>query len=72
MTISNPTGRKPPIQGEKMITKKEFDKAVYQVQREMVHDDDLNCTARLMVPLIGSIFASKMCDILFDEEKEDK
>ena len=55
-----------------MITKKEFDKAVYHVQREMVHDDDLNGTARLMVPLIGSIFASKMCDILFGEEKEDK
>lgn len=71
MTISNPTGGKPPIQGEKTITKKEFDEAVYQVQREMVHDDDLNGTAQLMVPLIGSIFAGKMYNILFGEEKED-
>lgn len=57
---------------EKRITKKEFDEAVAQVMADMAADDDFEGMAKLMVPLTGAMFASKMSAILFKDNKEEE
>jgi hypothetical protein len=56
---------------EKRISKEEFDEAVKTVMEEMVKDPDIDGMAKIMLPLSGTLFASKMSNILF-KESEDK
>lgn len=57
---------------EKEITTAEFDDVVQAVTKETMSDPNLEGMSKLIVPLVGTIFASKMRKILFDENKNDK
>ena len=57
---------------EKRITKEEFDNAVKQVMEELVKDEELEGMAKLMIPMTGAMFASKMKTILFKDNKEEE
>ena len=57
---------------EKRITREEFDNAVIEVIVDMVNEEVLEGTAKLIVPMTGSMFASKMRRILFGENQEEK
>lgn len=51
---------------EKRITKDEFDKAVIETMEHFSNEDKLEGPAKLAVTLSGTMFASKMKQILFD------
>lgn len=50
---------------ERKISIEEFDKAVETAVRELLDDPKLEGTTRFMIPLTGTMFASKMRRILF-------
>lgn len=56
---------------EKTITKKEFDDAVVKAAANISDDETLSAKSRMLFSLIGMVFAVKMSEILFSEEKED-
>ena len=56
---------------EKAITKAEFDKAFAVVTEKMVNDDHLEGMARFLAPMIGTVFAKEMREILFPEDETD-
>lgn len=53
---------------EKKITKKEFDEAVEKTIHAVSHEVD-GPVAKLVVPLTGVVFAKKMKEYLFKEDK---
>lgn len=55
--------------GVQRISADEFDEAVKAVMGDLVNDDDLKGEMKLIVPLMGSVFASKMRTILFEDNK---
>ena len=55
---------------EKRITKTEFDAALTAVIEKLENDERLDEFATFLVPLIGSMFALEMRDILFPEESK--
>ena len=57
---------------EKKITVEEFDGAVKQVMSNMIDDDKLQGMSKLIVPLVGTIFAKDMRKILFGEVSDDQ
>lgn len=57
---------------EKRISVKEFDDAVVKVMESMVEDEKITGMAKLMIPLTGGMFASKMKKILFENNEEEK
>ena len=57
---------------EKRITEEQFDKAVEDAMEAFIDDEKLEGTAKLMVPLTGAMFANKMKEFLFGENKEEK
>jgi lipoate-protein ligase A len=60
------------VMEEKRITEEQFDKAVIDAMEAFTDDERLGGTAKLMVPLTGAMFASKMREFLFGENKEEK
>lgn len=57
---------------EKRITREEFDDAIKKTMESMMEDENIEGMAKMMIPLTGMIFAKKMEDILFGENKEEK
>ena len=55
---------------EKRISREEFDIAVKKVIEEMMKDEELEGMAKLMIPLIVSMFSSKVISILFKESED--
>jgi hypothetical protein len=53
---------------EKKISKVEFDEAVKQAIREQVNDPDIEGMGKLLIPMMGMLFASKVKEILFGKE----
>ena len=60
------------VMEEKRITEEQFDKAVKDAMEAFMNEKDLEGTAKLMVPLTGAMFANKMREFLFGENKEEK
>ena len=56
---------------ERRINEEEFNEAMHKVMDEMMNDPDLDGMAKLLVPMTGVSFATKMKKILFPEDKED-
>ena len=52
------------------INKAEFDAAMKKVAEDMANDPRLEGMSKMLMPLTGMTFASKMADILFTENKE--
>ena len=58
--------------GEVMINEAEFDAAREKVMEELMNDPKIDGMAKLLVPMTGVMFATKMKEILFPEKnKED-
>lgn len=60
------------VMEEKRITEEQFDKAVKDAMEAFMNDEELKGMAKLMVPLTGTLFAGKMREFLFGENKEEK
>lgn len=60
------------VMEEKRITKEQFDKAVEDAMKAFMNEEKLEGTAQIMVPLTGAMFAGKMREFLFGENKEEK
>ena len=56
---------------EKRISAEEFDAAVEKVIADMLKDEHIEGMSRLVIPLTGTLFASKMRTVLFGEDKEN-
>ena len=56
---------------ERCISKAEFNEAMKKVMDDMMNDPDLDGMAKLLVPMTGVSFATKMEKILFPEEKKE-
>lgn len=56
---------------ERRIDKAEFDAAKETILKEMMNDPDLDGMAKLLVPMTGVTFATKMEKILFPEENKE-
>ncbi len=54
---------------EKRISKEQFEDAVKKTIDAMFDDERLEGESKLMTALAGTVFASKMKEILFDENK---
>ena len=57
---------------EKRISELQLYEAVHKAIKELVDDEVLSSELKLIVPLMGGMFASKMRRILFDDNKGDK
>ena len=57
---------------EKRFSLKEFNEAVKAVLEELLEDNNLPDEIRLVIPLIGPMFALKMLTILFEDNEGDK
>ena len=55
---------------EKKITREEFNQAVEAVIAEWVNDPDLEGIEKLLIPMTGAAFASKVRKILFGKEND--
>lgn len=55
---------------EKKITCEEFNQAVKAVIAEWVNDPDLEGIEKLLIPMTGASFASKVRKILFEKEND--
>lgn len=55
---------------EKKITREEFNQAVKAVIAEWVNDPDLEGIDKLLIPMTGAAFASKVREILFGKEND--
>lgn len=55
---------------EKKITCEEFNQAVKAVIAEWVNDPDLEGIEKLLIPMTGAAFASKVRKILFEKEND--
>lgn len=53
---------------KKKISKVEFDEAVKQAIHEQVNDPDIEGMGKLLIPMMGMLFASKVKEILFGKE----
>lgn len=53
---------------EKKISKVEFDKAVKQVIHEQVNDPNIEGMGKLLIPMMGMLFVTKVKEILFGKE----
>ena len=53
---------------EKKITREEFRQAVEATITEMVKDPEIEGMAKLLIPMTGAAFASKVEKKLFEEE----
>lgn len=58
--------------GVQRISADEFDEAVKTVMEQLVCDEDFKGEMKLIVPMMGITFASKMRNILFEDKKGDK
>lgn len=56
---------------EILIDKAEYNKAVIETIKELGEDKQLEGVSRLVVQLVGAMFATKVKDRLFKEEKEN-
>ena len=56
---------------EKRISMEQFDEAVKKGLEELTADEELKGEMRVIVPLMGMMFASKMKRILFNDNKEE-
>ncbi len=59
-----------PATGEILVNKAEFDAAMKKVAEDMTNDPKIEGMVKMLLPLTGMTFASKMADILFAENKE--
>lgn len=53
---------------EKKISKVEFDEAVKQAIHEQVNDPGIEGMGKLLIPMTGVLFATKVKEILFGKE----
>lgn len=53
---------------EKKITREDFDQAVKATISEMVEDPGLEGMGKLLIPMTGAMFASKVKEKLFGKE----
>lgn len=56
---------------ERRISKAEFKEAQEKVMKDMMNDPDLDGMAKLLIPMTGVTFATKMAAILFPKEDSD-
>nr|DAP09268.1 MAG TPA: hypothetical protein [Caudoviricetes sp.] len=57
---------------EKKITKAEYDKAVMEVMKREINDPNLEGMGKLLIPMVGMIFAKKIAAVLFGGDVENK
>lgn len=57
---------------EKKITKAEYDKAVMEVMKCEINDPNLEGLGKLLIPMVGMIFAKKIAAVLFGSDEENK
>lgn len=57
---------------EKKITKAEYDKAVMEVMKHEINDPNLEGMGKLLIPMVGMIFAKKISAVLFGGDVENK
>lgn len=57
---------------EKKITKAEYDKAVMEVMKCEINDPKLEGLGKLLIPMVGMIFAKKIATVLFGTDDENK
>jgi hypothetical protein len=52
------------------ITRDDFRRAIAEVSAELAEDTSIEGMAKLLIPMTGMVFASKMEDKLFDEKSD--
>lgn len=52
------------------ITRDEFRRVIAEVSAEMAEDDKIKGIAKLIIPMTGMLFATKMEARLFDEKSD--
>lgn len=57
---------------EKAITQAEYNKAVKEVMQKEISDPKLEGMGKVLIPMVGMIFAKKIAAVLFGSEAEDK
>lgn len=57
---------------DKKISKAEYDRAVNEVIAQEAKDPNLQGMGKLLIPMVGMIFAKKIAAVLFDGERENK
>ena len=55
---------------ERKVTMVEFDEVVKGALKKLIDDKEIDGMAKVMMPLMGTMFASKMRFTLFGEDKE--
>ena len=56
----------------KTITKAEYDMAVKEVMKNEITNPELEGMGKVLIPMVGMIFAKKIAAVLFGDEAEDK